>query len=120
MPGGPWSDQQHPLLSGLFGTFQTAAQDKVNTSELWTALRQAAGNWWYQSNGLKVPTDPAVLESTGASVLHSQGVSAGNVSVYRGIAGVWLQSKKNLHELDWNDQITGECIFVPPWAKTAG
>ena len=119
MPGGPWSDYQNPLLSGLFGTFQESAQAGDDTSSVWTALRQAAGNWYYQSQGITPPASAAELESTGASVLSAQGVSAANVSTYRGIAGSWQQAKTNLQALNPADQIPGEAIFVPPWSTTA-
>ena len=119
MPGAPWSDYQNPLLSGLFGTFQESAQAGDDTSSVWSALRQAAGNWYYQSLGITPPSSEAELESTGASVLSEQGVSASNVSTYRGIAGTWAQAKENLMALNPADQIPGEAIFTPPWSTTA-
>ena len=119
MPGGPWSDYQNPLLSGLFGTFQESAQAGADTASVWTALRQAAGSWYYQSLGLTPPSVAAELEAQGASVLSAQGVSANSVSVYRGVAGNWAQAKANLAGLNPTDQIPGEAIFVPPWSKTA-
>lgn len=118
MPGGPWSDNQNPLLSGLFGTFQEGAQAGADTSNIWSSLRQAAANWYYQSLGITPPESAAQLESTGASVLSGQGVSAQGVNTYRQVAGNWLRAKENLQALNPEDQIPGEAIFTPPWAQT--
>ena len=119
MPGGPWSDNQNPLLSGLFGTFQEGAQAGADTSNIWSSLRQAAANWYYQSLGITPPESAAQLESTGASILSGQGVSAQGVNTYRQVAGNWLRAKENLQALNPEDQIPGEAIFTPPWAQTA-
>ena len=118
MPGGPWSDNQNPLLSGLFGTFQEGAQAGADTSSLWSSLRQAAANWYYQSLGITPPESAAQLESTGASILSGQGVSVQGVNTYRQVAGNWLRAKENLQALNPEDQIPGEAIFTPPWAQT--
>ena len=118
MPGGPWSDNQNPLLSGLFGTFQEGAAAGADTSNIWSSLRQAAANWYYQSLGITPPESAAQLESTGASVLAGQGVSVQGVSTYRQVAGNWLRAKENLQALNPEDQIPGEAIFTPPWAQT--
>ena len=119
MPGGPWSDNQNPLLSGLFGTFQEGAQAGADTSNIWSSLRQAAANWYYQSLGITPPESAAQLESTGASILSGQGVSVQGVNTYRQVAGNWLRAKENLQALNPEDQIPGEAIFTPPWAQTA-
>jgi hypothetical protein len=66
-----------------------------------------------------LPTSEAVLQSTGASLLSEQGVTIFNVNTYRGVAGSWAQAKANLQALNPADQIPGEAIFTPPWAKTA-
>ena len=118
MPGGPWSDNQNPLLSGLFGTFQEGAQAGADTSNIWSSLRQAAANWYYQSLGITPPESAAQLESTGASILSGQGVSVQGVNTYRQVAGNWLRAKENLQALNPEDQIPGEAIFTPPWAQT--
>ena len=119
MPGGPWSENQNPLLSGLLGTFQEGAQAGADTSNIWSSLRQAAANWYYQSLGITPPESAAQLESTGASILSGQGVSVQGVNTYRQVAGNWLRAKENLQALNPEDQIPGEAIFTPPWAQTA-
>ncbi len=118
MPGGPFEDQTNPLLSGLFGTFQEGAAAGADTASIWSSLRQAAGSWWYGTNGLPLPASTSVLESTGASILSQQGVTIFNVNTYRQVAGSWAQAKANLMALNPADQITGEAIFTPPWATT--
>ena len=119
MPGGPWSDSQNPLLSGLFGTFQEGAAAGADTASIWSSLRQAAANWWYATNGLPPSASLSVMESTGASILSEQGVTIFNVNTYRQVAGSWAQAKANLLALNPADQITGEAIFTPPWSRTA-
>ena len=109
----------NPLLSGLFGTFQEAAAAGADTASIWSSLRESAATWWYGTNGLPLPTSEAVLQSTGASLLHEQGVTIFNVNEYRSTAGAWAQAKANLAALNPADQITGEAIFTPPWATTA-
>jgi hypothetical protein len=118
VPGGPFGDQTNPLLSGLFGTFQEGAAAGADTASLWSSLRQAAASWWYGANGLPLPASTSVLESTGASLLHEQGVTIFNVNTYRQVAGNWAQAKANLMALNPADQIPGEAIFTPPWATT--
>ena len=109
----------NPLLSGLFGIFQEAAAARADTASVWSSLRESAATWWYGTNGLPLPTSEAVLQSTGASLLHEQGVTIFNVNEYRSTAGAWAQAKANLAALNPADQITGEAIFTPPWATTA-
>ena len=109
----------NPLLSGLFGTFQEGAAAGADTASIWSSLRQAAANWYYQSLNVTPPESETALEQTGAEGLRGQGVTVQSVSTYRGVAGNWLQAKANLQALNPADQIPGEAIFTPPWSKTA-
>ena len=108
----------NPLLRGLFGTFQESAAAGADTATLWSSLRSAAATWWYGANGLPLPSSESVLQSTGASLLSQQGVTIFNVNTYRSQAGAWAQAKANLQALNPADQITGQAIFTPEWAKT--
>lgn len=119
MAGGPWSDQQNPLLSSLFGTFQAAAAQHLSTADIWSQLRQTVAGISYQTQGVNAPADLSAVEAEGARILSEQGVNAATVSTYRGIAGSWLQAKTNLQAADADTQILANAIFVPPWAKTA-
>lgn len=118
MPGGPWSSSQNGLLSGLWGVFQSAVQDNLPTSDIWTQLRITASTYYYQSRGESVPRDETALEDLGRSVLSQAGVNAGNVSTYRMVAGNWLRSKVALANTALDEQISGNAVFVPPWATT--
>lgn len=115
---GAWQGR-NPLLSGLFGTFQAGAAGRLNTADIWQSLRQAAGTWQLQASGQLEGATVDEIRAAGASVLSTQGVSAGSVSTYRGIAGQWLAAKQRLQGLDQNSQITAREIFTPPWSTTA-
>lgn len=109
-----------PLLRGMFGSLQTAAQERQDTASVWSTLRQVAGSWSLQAQGLPQPYDPAVAEATGAAILNAQGIRGDTVSTFRGVAGNWLGAKQALAQLGENAQITSKEIFTPPWSQTAG
>lgn len=118
MPGGPWSGSQNSLLSGLWGSFQSAAQNQTPSADLWTDLRVNAAKYYLGSLGEKVPTDETFLEEIGRPILSAAGVNAINVNTYRKVAGDWLAAKNNLANTSGESQIEGNGIFVPPWATT--
>lgn len=120
MPGpGNWPGR-NPLLSGLFGSFQAGAAGRLSTSEIWKSLRYAAGTWQLQATGQLADATEQEIVAEGTGALTSQGVSAGSVSTYRGIAGQWLAAKTRLQGIDQDQQITAREIFQPPWATTLG
>ena len=108
-----------PLLRGLFGTLQTAAQQGLGTADIWTSLRNAVGGWSFQAQGMPQPYDPGQVELAGARILNSQGIRADTVSTFRGVAGQWLSAKQNLAAAGPEAQILAGSVFVPPWAITA-
>jgi hypothetical protein len=116
----PWGNARNPLLSGLFGVFQDAANNNLSTADVWQNLRQVAGAWSYQRAGVQVPADDDLVQGIGKQILSEQNVGIQNVNRYRGIASDWLSAKNALHDLDPDDQIDGKAIFTPPWATTAG
>lgn len=119
MAEGPAPASDNPLLRGLFGVLQSGAAQGATTSQIWTDLRSAAATWQLQAQGAAQPYDPAELQSTGAAILSAQGINAATVSVFRGIAGQWLQAQQRLQGLDSQAQITSGSVFTPPWAQTA-
>lgn len=108
----------NPLLRGLFGVFQQGARLRQDTASIWEGLRVNAGSWLAAAQGLPKPWDPAALSEAGRGILSAQGVNGATVSTFRGIAGQWLQAKRNLHALDPDAQITASAIFRAPWART--
>lgn len=107
-----------PLLSGLFGSLQQAAINRLSTADTWAQLRLDAGTWAWQSSGQgEMPSD-AELISSGRQILSQQGVGIQQVNTYRSVAGEWRSAKENLAAMDPADQIRGQAIFVPPWAQT--
>lgn len=118
MPGPTWPNNS-PLLSGLFGVLQSTSAAFTDTAGTWSALRQAAGAWQWQSQGLGPLPDGDVLESNGQEILRSQGVGIQQVNTYRAIANSWRSAKANLHAQDLDEQIRATSIFQPPWAQTA-
>lgn len=117
MPLGSWPGR-NSLLSGLFGSFQAGAAQRLNTNDIWTSLRNAAGSWQLQATGNLENATENEIQAAGTQVLTASGVSAGSVSTYRGIAGQWLAAKNRLQGLDQDQQITAREIFTPPWATT--
>lgn len=107
-----------PLLSGLFGSLQQAAINRLPTADLWRQLRIDAGTWAWQTAGKGDLPDNATLESQGADILRAQGVGVREVNAYRAVASEWRSAKENLHSTSPEDQLTGREIFQPPWAQT--
>lgn len=116
---GGWLNAS-PLLSGLFGSLQQAAQAHQTTQDLWTNLRVQAATWQWQSTGQGELPSQAVLEEQGRSILSEQGVGIQQVNTYRALANQWANAKANLGAANPADQIRGGSIFVPPWAQTTG
>lgn len=109
----------NPLLSSLFGVFQSNAAERVDTAGTWAALRQAAGTWAWQSQGLgELPSD-AVLQANGAEILRKQGVGIREVNTYRRVANEWRSAHEALLNSTGTEQLQAEHIFVPPWSQTA-
>lgn len=108
-----------PLLRGLFGVLQAGAAQRLDTSTIWSNLRQAVGTWQAQAQGLPQPYDPDAIDAAGRSILGAQGINGATVSTFRGIAGSWLGAKNNLHALGPFEQITAPAVFTAPWARTA-
>lgn len=109
---------QNPLLSGLFGVLQQAAQGHQTTADVWQALRTAAGTWQAQAAGTAGELSQAELEENGRQVLSASGVGIQEVNTYRANAGQWLSAKEALHAAGDQSQITAKSIFVPPWATS--
>lgn len=119
MPATPWGPRDNPLLSGLFGVLQSAASARQDTASTWQALRQAAGTWAWQSQGLGELPDMATLEANGAQILRDRGVGIQEVNTYRQLAGQWRTAHENLRGVEGNEQISASEIFRPPWSQTA-
>lgn len=119
MAGPAASATDSPLLRGLFGVFQTSSAARADTSTIWSDLRTAAGSWQFSAQGVAQPYDPAAVQEAGRAILSAQGIDAGAVSTFRGLAGQWRNAAERLQALEPGQQITGNEIFVPPWAATA-
>jgi hypothetical protein len=119
MAGPGWGAGESPLLSGLFGAFQTASAFRQDTATLWSTLRVNAATWQFQAQGGGAIPSQADLEAQGRQILHDQGVGLQQVNTYRAIANQWRTAKANLHQLDMDEQIENRHIFQPPWAQTA-
>jgi hypothetical protein len=114
---GGWPNAS-PILSGLFGSLQQAAQNHLPTSDLWSTLRIQAATWQHQTTGQgDLPADD-VLEQQGRSILASQGVGIQQVNTYRAVANQWLSARSALAAASPTDQIRADQIFTPPWAQT--
>jgi hypothetical protein len=120
MSAPPGEGGTNPLLSGLFGTLQSAASQRLSTASVWQTLRVAAGTWQHQASGGGETPSLAQLEEAGRAVLSQAGVGIQQVNAYRGVAGQWLAAKQRLHAADSAAQVQGNQIFTPPWATTAG
>ena len=108
----------NPLLSGLFGALQSTVGQRLDTASTWSALRQAAGTWAWQTQGRGELPDAATLEANGAEILRAQGVGIQEVNTYRRIANEWRTAHENLARSSGSEQIMANQIFRPPWAQT--
>src|SRR5271165_5193005 len=109
---------QSSLLSGLFGVLQQAATQHIDTAQVWSSLRQAAGTWAFQASGQAGTPTVGELEREGARILSEQGVGIQQVNTYRALAGQWQRAAENAQSLEPQQQITASLIFVPTWAQT--
>lgn len=107
------------VLRGLFGNLVASAQAGLNTADVWAQLRASAQSW---AEGVlsttlgRTPTDDEVNASASQLL---RGVSATDVSRWRGIAGKAVTAHNNLLALNEGDQITGSAVFTPPWSVSA-
>lgn len=108
-----------PLLRGLFGSLQAAAQANADTMTVWSTLRAAAASWQFQAQGVPQPYDESALQSAGRAILSSKGINAATVSTFRGVAGSWLGARQALHALEDGQQITANAVFTAPWSQTS-
>ncbi len=102
-------------MRALFGTMVRAAQEGATTAQVWERLRQAAGAYLEPGLRIKLGRDPTMAESAAAVREFLHGVDAGTVSTFRSIAGQQVRAHKALRSRPTDQQITAECIFVPPW-----
>lgn len=120
MSNGPGWEGSNPLMSGLFGKLQGAAESRLGTADVWSMLKEAAGTYAYEaSGGTETPTAEQ-LQATGAQILSDNGVTIQTVNTYRSIAGSWRTAKENLQASPTSEQVTARDIFTPPWATTTG
>lgn len=120
MPATPWGPNDRPLLTGAFGSFQSAALAGLSTSEVWSKLREVVGQWAFSTSGAAGTPTVSELEDTGREILSQQGIGIQQVNTYRALAGQWRGAKERIASLDQGAQIDAAAIFRPPWAATAG
>lgn len=87
---------------------------------MWSALNTAANEW--ASSVLSVtsavpPTPSAIQEKARQLIGH---VTIMDVNRYASYVGQFLRANQRLHQLEPGQQITGDAIWVPPWATTVG
>lgn len=110
--------ESNPLLSALFGTFQSATSAGATTSALWSQLRESAGRAYLAGSIALDQYTTSQIQEVGRGVLSDQGIGIGAVNWYRQAAGEWLRAKLNLHAQENGEQILGTSIWVPKWAIT--
>lgn len=110
--------ESNPLLSALFGTFQSATSAGATTSALWSQLRESAGRAYLAGSIALDQYTASQIQEVGRGVLSDQGIGIGAVNWYRQASGEWLRAKLNLHAQANDEQILGTSIWVPKWAIT--
>lgn len=116
---GDYPNDPDSVLRGLFGSFVSAAEQRLSTADVWAGLRQSANDW--ARSVLSVTVGPDVSEddiAAKASQLLGH-VTITDVNNYRSLAGQALRAKQNLQSLGENDQIYATSVFRAPWAQTA-
>lgn len=117
MAGGSWW-QDSPNLRSLFPSIVSAASQGASTSEVWDAIRGAAGSIASQVLSTTLgrnPTEQEVLESAKGLL---SGISATDVSAARGAAGQMVRAHNALLAASDDAQITSEQIGRAPWSTT--
>jgi hypothetical protein len=87
---------------------------------MWSTLRTAASDW---AQGVLSVTSavPPTAEQISAKAAQLIGhVTIQDVNRYSKTVGEFMRAKQNLTNLGTDYQITGDAIFSPPWARTAG
>lgn len=103
----------------MWGSFQSAAQQHVDTAQVWSDLRSTAAQWERRARGLPPAASVEEEQQLGREILSREGITAPNVAVWRAQAGRWRQARENLNNLGRKEQITSTEIYSPPWAKTS-
>ena len=114
-----WPDNSDSVLRGLFGSFTSAAGQRLTTAGVWDALRTGASNWASSVLAVTSAVPPSAEEiSAKASQLLGH-VTIIDVNNWRHVAGQQVRAQNNLMAQGLGEQITAGSIFTPPWARTA-
>jgi len=117
---GNWTSDPDAVLRGLWGNLVSAAEGGRSASNMWTALRSGAYDWargLLSVTSVTAPTEEEIQTQASALIGH---VTIMDMNRYAKLAGEYLKARQNLKSLGETDQITGNAVFSPPWAKTIG
>lgn len=106
------------ILRGLFGALVASAEAGESTAQVWSGLRAGAADWAANTLAITLGRPPDATEVAAAAKTLLAGVSAADVSRWRGIAGQYVAAKGNLTSRMLGSQIFGDAIFRPPWSVT--
>lgn len=102
-------------LRTQWGIFQDAAQNRLSTSSVWEAIRQAAEDTATRVLEVTSPGGYSAEQLEQAAQARMNGVTIQDVNYYRAAAGRWLAAKDSLEQVDRTQQLTAKQIFSSPW-----
>lgn len=107
------------VLRGLFGNIVASAEAGATTQQVWESLRAASSAWAESVLSIQLGRQPTPDEIGATASELLSGISASDVSRWRGIAGQQVAAHQAIRDLESGQQITGQSIFRAPWATTA-
>ena len=116
-----WPNDPDGVLRGLFGSLVAGAESGgLGAVNMWSSLRTAATDW--ATSVLSVtssmpPTQADIAAKVDQLIGH---VTVQDVNRYAQHVGAFLRAKQRLHQIPYGGQITGDAVWVPPWAQTVG
>jgi len=116
-----WPNNPDSVLRGMFGSLVTDAEyGGRGAQNMWNSVKDAAARWAEGVLTVTSPTTPTPLEiQTRAQQLIGH-ITIQDVNRYSHTVGEFLRARANLASLGPQEQITGNAVFNPPWARTTG
>ena len=119
--GSLWDSDIPASLRGQYQSLYAAAvQGGRSAANMWDAFRSAAYDSASSTLALTSPTPPTQLEIDAAAKSLMGGVTIQDMNRVSKVIGEQLRATENLKSLGLDQQITGDAIFTPPWARTTG
>jgi len=116
-----WPNNPDSVLRGMLGNLVSAAESGGRgAANMWSAIHSAANDWASGVLAVTNPTPPTPEEISAKAQQLIGHITIQDVNRYSHTVGEFLRARANLASLGPQEQITGNAVFNPPWARTTG